>query len=69
MMPCQFLLLGKKKVEGTNFYPSDHWGVRLGLRLSPNDKVASEGTAEQHRAPNSLDLFDDGFHLRSERES
>ena len=66
MMPYQFLLLGQKKVEGTNFYPSDHWGVRLGLRLSPNDNVASEGTAEQYIAPNTHDLFDDGFHLTIE---
>jgi len=30
----QFGLIGLQKVEGTQSFPSDHWGVRLGLKLS-----------------------------------
>jgi len=30
----QFGLLGLEKVEGTQSFPSDHWGVRVGLKLS-----------------------------------
>ena len=30
----QFGLIGLEKVEGTQSFPSDHWGIRLGLKLS-----------------------------------
>ena len=29
----QFGLVGLNKVEGTQSFPSDHWGVRIGLKL------------------------------------
>ena len=30
----QFGLVGLKRVEGTQSFPSDHWGLRLSLKLS-----------------------------------
>ena len=30
----QFGLIGLERVEGTQSFPSDHWGIRLGLKLS-----------------------------------
>ena len=30
----QFGLIGLEKVEGTQSFPSDHWGIRVGLKLS-----------------------------------
>lgn len=29
----QFGLIGLEKVEGTQSFPSDHWGIRVNLRL------------------------------------
>jgi len=34
MDPQQFGLLGLEKVEATQSYPSDHWGIRVSLKLS-----------------------------------
>lgn len=34
MAPQQFGLLGLEKVEATQSYPSDHWGIRVSLKLS-----------------------------------
>jgi len=34
MRADQFGLLGLEKVEGTQSFPSDHWGVRVGLKLT-----------------------------------
>ena len=30
----QFGLIGLERVEGTQSFPSDHWGIKLGLKLS-----------------------------------
>ena len=70
MTPDHILLLGQEKVEGTKFYPSDHWGVRVELKLSPdcNKTVASKESVVPCKELNSLDLFDDGYHIKSERE-
>ena len=34
LLADQFGLIGLEKVEGTQSFPSDHWGIRLGLKLS-----------------------------------
>ena len=34
LLADQFGLIGPEKVEGTQSFPSDHWGIRLGLKLS-----------------------------------
>jgi len=33
MKPAKFGLVGLEKVEGTQSFPSDHWGLRVGLDL------------------------------------
>ena len=34
VVPEQFGLIGLEKVEGTQSFPSDHWGIRISLKLN-----------------------------------
>ena len=68
LKPDEFGLLGMEKVEGTEFYPSDHWGIKIGLKLSPNcteSVISSEDAAPCSKKPNRLDLFDDRYRILS----
>ena len=38
----KFGLVGLQKVEGTQAYPSDHWGIRVGLELRQGDQGNSK---------------------------
>ena len=54
------------KVEGTEFHPSDHWGIKIVLKLSCNESViSSEDAAPCSKKLNGLDLFDDRYRIIS----
>ena len=61
------------KVEGTEFHPSDHWGIKIGLKLklSPNCNktvISSEDAAPCSKKLNGLDLFDDRYRIISSEQ-
>ena len=45
LRPDEFGLMGMEKVEGTEFHPSDHWGIKIVLKLSCNESVISSEDA------------------------